>query len=159
MDRTAAPGKPANGIAVREVVTVVSDSDLLGDLFYGFARPLHGSWLNDDELIRLSREVFPSKPYCIVRNWMLLDVILSEPLRKELKARGQQPVVLYAQSVISHSSGTKAPGQSVCTSFQDFFDDGFFESDETLYILAGRGSRKHTNLRAIAALRASVKAA
>lgn len=138
---------------------MVSDSDLLGDLFYGFAQPLHGSRLNDEELIRLTRETFPSKPYCIVRNWMLLDVMLSEPMRKELKAIGQQPVVLYAQCVISDSSGRKAPGENVCTMFQDFFDDCFFESGDTLFILAGRGSRKHTNLRAVAALKAGLSAA
>ncbi|RZO09559.1 hypothetical protein EKG40_08255 [Pseudomonas moorei] len=137
---------------------MTSDSDLLGDLFYGFAQPLHGSWLSDDELIRLTQEAYPSKPYCIVRNWMLLDVMLSERLRKEITVGGQQPVVLYAQNVVKDSGGRRQPDDSVCTSFQVFFDDCFFETKDTLFILAGRGSRKHTNLLAVAALKASLSA-
>ncbi len=145
-------------MSTRELAPVVSDSDLLGDLFYGSAQPLHGSWLNDEELIRLTRESFPCKPYCIVRNWMLLDVMLSEPMRKENKAAGQQPVVLYAQCVIEDSSGRNLPGDSVSTSFQVFFDDCFFETKDMLYILAGRGSRKHTSLLAVTVLRAALSA-
>jgi len=132
---------------------VVSDTDLLGELLFGSARVLGGSRLDDNELIELATVTFTDKPFCIVRQWLLLDVMLPEFQEQEVKAQGLGTTVLYAQSAIYDSQSKLQPGDSVLSDFQSEFEECIFESKDVLYILAGRGARKHASLPAVEALR------
>lgn len=133
---------------------VVSDVELLGELLFGSARVLGGSRLEDDELIELATVTFTEKPFCIVRQWMLLDVMLPEFQEQEVKAQDLEATVLYAQAVVFDSNNKLQPGDSVLSDFQSDFEDCIFESKDVLYILAGRGARKHVSAPAVEALRA-----
>jgi hypothetical protein len=133
---------------------VVSDTELLGDLLFGSARVLGGSSLEDDELIELAIVTFTEKPFCIVRQWLLLDVMLPEFQDQEVKAQGLKATVLYAQAVVFDSNSKQQPGDSVLSDFQSDFENCIFESKDVLYILAGRGARKHVSAPAVEALRA-----
>lgn len=133
---------------------VVSDTELLGELLFGSARVLGGSSLEDDELIELAIVTFTEKPFCIVRQWLLLDVMLPEFQDQELKAQGLKATVLYAQAVVFDSNNKQQPGDSVLSDFQSDFESCIFESRDVLYILAGRGARKHVSAPAVEALRA-----
>ncbi|MFJ2484864.1 DUF6957 family protein [Pseudomonas sp. NPDC087639] len=134
--------------------TSVTDTDLLGDLLFGPAQILGGSKLGNDELIELAAETFVEKPFCIVRGWMLLDVMLPEFQEQDVKAQGLEATVLYAQAVVFDSSKQLKPGDSVLSDFQSDFEECIFESKGVLYILAGRGARKHASAPALDALRA-----
>lgn len=134
--------------------TSVTDTDLLGDLLFGPAQPLGGSTLGDDELIKLAADTFGEKPFCIVRGWMLLDVMLPDFQEREIKAQSLEATVLYAQAVMFDSSNKLKPGDSVLSDFQIDFEECIFESKGVLYILAGRGARKHASAPAVEALRA-----
>lgn len=134
--------------------THVTDTDLLGDLLFGPAQTLGGSKLGNDELIELAADTFIEKPFCIVRGWMLLDVMLPEFQEQEVKAQGLEATVLYAQAVMFDSSNKLKPGDSVLSDFQSDFEACIFESKDMLYILAGRGARKHVSAPAVEALRA-----
>lgn len=134
--------------------TTVSDAELLSDLLFGPAQPLGGSRLADDELVSLCNETFSEKPFCVVRHWMLLDVMLPQSMEKDIKARGTQATILYAQVMVFDSRGMHQPRGSVLSSYQLDFDGCVFESKETIFILAGRGSRKHASLPAVQALAA-----
>lgn len=130
----------------------VTDTDLLGDLLFGSARTLGGSKHGDDELIVLAADTFTEKPFCIVRHWMVLDVMLPESTEREIKSQGLEPTILYAHLTVFDSEGKHSPGDCILSGYQFDFDGCIFESKDALYILAGRGSRKHASMPAIEAL-------
>lgn len=132
--------------------TRVTNADLLGDLLFGSARPLGGSKLGDDELIELAADTFREKPFCIVRHWMVLDVMLPEFHEREIKAQGLEATLLYAQSAVFDSQNKYQPGDRIVSGYQRDFDGCFFESNDTIFILAGRGARKHASFPAVQAL-------
>lgn len=136
--------------------TSVTDIDLLGDLLFGPAQPLSGSNLSNDELIELAAESFTEKPFCIVRRWMILDVMLPEFQEREIKAQGLEATRLYAQSSEFDSENTYQPGDSIFSDFQREFDGCVFESKHRIFILAGRGARKHVSLPTVEALAADI---
>lgn len=136
----------------------VSDVELLGELFFGSAQVLGGSKLDDDEVIRLSINTFEKKHFCIVRQWMLLDVMLPELHEKKVKAQGLEPTIVYAQTVVFDSQNKHQAGGGVLSDFQRDFDGCVFESTDTIFILAGRGARKHVGVPVVLALSASENA-
>jgi hypothetical protein len=137
--------------------TRVTDIDLLGDLLFGSARSLGGSKLGDDELIELAADTFREKPFCIVRHWMVLDVMLPESQEQEINAQGLEATLLYAHAAVFDSQNKYQPGDSIVSGYQRDFDGCFFESDDTIFILAGRGARKHVSLPAVQAIAAQIK--
>ena len=137
--------------------TSVTDTDLLSDLLFGPAQPLRGTKLGDDELIELVAGTFGEKPFCIVRGWMLLDVMLPDFREREIKAQSLEATVLYAQAAVFDSQNRRQPGDSVLSDFQRDFDGCIFESNHTIFILAGRGARKHVSLPAVEAVAAQIK--
>lgn len=134
--------------------TTVTNADLLGDLLFGSARPLGGSKLGDDELIELAADTFREKPFCIVRHWMVLDVMLPEFQEREIKAQGLEATLLYAHAAVFDSQKKYQPGDRIVSGYQRDFDGCFFESNDTIFILAGRGARKHASFPAVQALAA-----
>jgi hypothetical protein len=135
----------------------VTDTDLLGDLLFGPAQPLGGSTLGDDELIELAADTFGEKPFCIVRRWMLMDVMLPDSQDREIKAQGLEATLLYAQAAVFDSQSKLQPGDSILSDCQRSFDGCIFESKHTIFILAGRGARKHVSLPAVEAISADIK--
>ncbi|MHC8379741.1 DUF6957 family protein [Pseudomonas sp. MDT1-16] len=133
------------------------DSELVVDVLYGQARTLGGSRLDDDELIKLAREEFEGRCFCIVRNWLLLDLMLPEAQEKEIKTQGLQPTVLYAHHAVFDSEARVSAGDGFITGYQSDFHGCFFESKDKLYILAGRGARKYTSWPAVESLRGALK--
>ena len=136
--------------------TRVTDADLLGDLLFGSARPLGGSKLGDDELIELAADTFREKPFCIVRHWMVLDVMLPEFQEREIKAQGLGATLLYAQAAVFDSQNKHSAGDSILSGYQCDFVGCIFESKTTIFILAGRGYRKHVSLPAIQSMAAYI---
>ncbi|WP_072347166.1 MULTISPECIES: hypothetical protein [unclassified Pseudomonas] len=128
--------------------------ELLADLLLGPARVLNGAKLDDDELIRASHEAFDGRPFCVVRQWMLLDVMLPASQEQEVKTQGLKPCVLYAQATVYDSLGELKPGDSLLSDYERDFDGCIFESKDVVYILGGRGARKHVSLPALEALNA-----
>ncbi|EUB86990.1 DUF6957 family protein [Pseudomonas sp. GM30] len=127
---------------------------LIEDVLYGPALMLGGSRLENDELIKLAREEFDGQPFCIVRNWMMLDILLPENEERDVRKRGLQPTVLLVHEAVFDSEGRIAARDSFITGFQKDYYGCFLESEETLFILAGRGFRKHVSSPAFQALNA-----
>lgn len=128
--------------------------ELLADLLYGPACFLNGAKLDDDELIRASHEAFAGRPFCVVRHWMLLDVMLPASQEQEVKTQGLKPCVLYAQATVYDSLAELKPGDSLLSDYERDFDSCIFESKDVVYILAGRGARKFVSLPALQSLTA-----
>ncbi|SEE24211.1 DUF6957 family protein [Pseudomonas migulae] len=127
-------------------------ADLIEDVLYGPAQMLGGSQLEDGELIQLAREEFEGQPFCIVRNWMIVDLLLSEAQEREVRKQGLEPTVLFISKAVFDSETRVQTGEALITGYQKDFHGCFFESKDKLYILAGRGARKHASLPAINAL-------
>lgn len=127
-------------------------ADLIEDVLYGPAQMLGGSRLEDGELIQLACEEFEGQPFCIVRNWMLLDLLLAEAQEREVRRQGLQPTVLFINHAVFDSEARVPTVDGYITGYQKDFHGCFFESKDKLYILAGRGARKHVSVPAISAL-------
>lgn len=126
--------------------TSVTDTDLLGDLLFGPAQSLGGSKLGDDELIKLAADNFTEKPFCIVRRWLLLDVMLPAIQERQLKAKGLEATVLYAQAAVFDSQSKHQPGDSIVTGHLRDFDGCIFETDDKVFILPAV-ARESTSVR------------
>ncbi|KAB0483857.1 hypothetical protein SAMN04490202_0869 [Pseudomonas reinekei] len=129
-------------------------ADLIEDVLCGPAQMFGGSRLGDEELIQLACEEFKGQSFCIVRNWMMLDLLLSDTQEREVRKQGLQPTVLFINHAVFDNEARVQTGDGFITGYQKDFHGCFFESEDALYILAGRGARKHVSLPAFQALSA-----
>ncbi|VVO01287.1 DUF6957 family protein [Pseudomonas fluorescens] len=125
----------------------------LEDLLYGGGEPMNGFsgeiWEAEVEAL-LS---FPNKPFCLVRDWRIIEIEVDDAYRKSLAEDGLMPFVLYARSVVMHSTGKRQPNDWVRSTFQrSLTRDYVFESVNTAYVLIGRGVRKKGSGRAVCSI-------
>lgn len=83
------------------------------------------------------------KPFCVVRDWIWIDLIVPDALREALQASGQQPVMVYASQVLYDSAQRFNFGDCVrTTQLVEFADGCIFRTRNTRYVLVGPGVRK-----------------
>ncbi|MGS0738178.1 DUF6957 family protein [Pseudomonas sp. GG8] len=129
------------------------DIELLGDLLYGPARVLYGSKLTDEKLLQATHETFGARPFCIVRNWMIIDVLLTDRHDRLIKANGLKPAVLYGSTIGGADDAAGDLSHGVLSGFQRSYEDCFFETEDMLlFVLAGRGARKSAGVPSVFAL-------
>ncbi|GLO09858.1 hypothetical protein PPUJ20005_38270 [Pseudomonas putida] len=128
------------------------EQHLISDILYGPAIILGGSGLADPEVISAAVEEFSAQRFCVVRQWMLLDVLLPPEREEAIVASGLAGTALYAHVLVHDSTGYLKVGTPVLTGFERSLSDCFFESEQGLFILAGSGSRKSISLPAFLAL-------
>jgi hypothetical protein len=125
-----------------------------GELLYGSGEPLVGSEESDEALIELVKTRFPNKPYCLVEDWILAQVDVTEDELKKIHAFGQLPMVVFADNVIFDSERRFDVGDWVRSTFATSFQDGFlFETRNTIYVLCGNGHEKSVSLKTIISFR------
>ncbi|MCP6699359.1 DUF6957 family protein [Pseudomonas donghuensis] len=129
------------------------ESNLIADILYGEARNLSGSSLSDDDLIRIVQDEFSYRAVCVVRQWLLLDVLLPECERAEIEAEGRQPTIIYAHNVVFDSRKCISAGDGLVTDYEREFYGCLFETGDVLVVLAGFGGRKYVSQPAMAALK------
>lgn len=99
----------------------------------------------DDEVagIALAHELCPGKPYCSVRQWILVDLDISDDKKALVTGQGFQPILLYAHTVVTDSAHRFSPGDWVrSTLLVELKNNYLFETNNSVYILLGAGSRK-----------------
>ena len=99
----------------------------------------------DDEAagIALAQELCPGKPYCSVRQWILVDLDISDDKKALVTEQGFQPILLYAHTVVTDSARRFLPGDWVrSTLLIELKSNYLFETQNSVYILLGAGSRK-----------------
>ena len=99
----------------------------------------------DDEAagIALAQELSPGKPYCSVRQWILVDLDISDDKKELVTEQGFQPVLLYAHTVVTDSARRFSPGDWLrSTLLVERKSNCLFETQNSVYILLGTGSRK-----------------
>lgn len=97
------------------------------------------------------------KPFCLVRDWRVIEVNVDDEYRKLLATDGLSPFVLYAHQVVMHSWGRRQQGDWVRSTFQQsIIEGGFFESVNTVYVLLGSGVMTKGSGQAVLAIGQSV---
>lgn len=119
------------------------DLNDLGCLLSSEGRILNGVQTTPDEACALAERKFPGKPYCLVADWVLIDITLSPSQLEDFKAKGFNPTFLFARQVILDSKGRFQYGDWVRSTFESYFEEpGWFLTKNTLYVLLGQGGRK-----------------
>ncbi len=96
---------------------------------------------------------FSGRPYCIVKDWIHIEIEVTDDYRNSLADDGLQPCVLYAANVMLHSANKRQVGDWVRSTFQRSLADGYvFETRNTTYILLGPGHRKKARIQTVMAI-------
>lgn len=130
---------------------LASDSDLVSDLLWSPAVEMSGSGADDAHLLRAVAENFPGQAVCVVRHWMVIDVMFTQEGAPASWRPGLTRSVLYANSSIEVGE-SNCQRSEVVSGFAHRFEDYFFETEDKLYILAGRGFRRQASCAAFSAL-------
>ncbi|WP_434456583.1 hypothetical protein JQR85_13995 [Stutzerimonas urumqiensis] len=86
-------------------------------------------------------------PFCVVSDWIWIDLIVPDALRETLVASGQQPAMVYASRVLYDSARRFEAGDWVrTTQLVEFTDECIFKTRNTRYVLSGPGVRKSAEL-------------
>jgi hypothetical protein len=105
--------------------------------------PLMGLDMTEGEAVALVKQHFPDKPYCVVANWMLIELDVDEVSLKAVKRLGSEPYLVYAHNVLQDSRGRFRRGDWVRSTLQmSFTQGGLFETANTVYVLLGQGCSK-----------------
>jgi hypothetical protein len=125
------------------VTEQTSDSELLS----GPGEPRKGSMDSDEILIGLVQALYPGKPYCLVDDWTIFKVGVTEDEFVKIQAGGQMPLIVFAHNVRFDSQRRFDVGDWVRSTLAMSFDDGFlFETRNTVYVLVGAGHEKSASL-------------
>ncbi|KGJ89621.1 DUF6957 family protein [Colwellia psychrerythraea] len=94
-----------------------------------------------------SRKLFPYKSICVVKSWMWWDFEVTEEQSSLLKQNGQHASLIKADNVIDDETGRFRSGDWVRSSpLVSFTENCIFETQNTVYLLVGKGSRKTVSL-------------
>jgi hypothetical protein len=119
----------------------------ISQLFYGTGEEVHGWEGSQEDLISLAAKVFPDKAFCVVRQWILIDITVTPDENKKLPMLGLLPMTLFAHEVVLDSKGRFQPKMWVRSNFGKSFTQGcMFETKNTVYLLWGLGLRKKATL-------------
>lgn len=124
--------------------------DEVTDLLYGEGIPMPGLEMPQEEAVRITRKHFPWFEYCLVRDWVWVDLDVTPEQLAELARTQRQPAILYAHTVIYDSSRRWDCGDFVRTSpLHRFEDDFIFATLNSAYLLLGDGVRKRATLETV----------
>ncbi|MCE0906985.1 hypothetical protein LU676_30065 [Pseudomonas alloputida] len=130
------------------------EADLLANLAMAKGKRIQGGSSSDADLIKEALAGDRSRPVCVVRDWLLIDVMVSEEDDRMLIAQGLQPTILFAHEILFDSRFQAPRPGALRSSFQRTYSGSVFESNELIYLLAGDGLRKQVSAAAILELEA-----
>lgn len=127
----------------------------ISQLLYGAGGEMLGWQGTQDELIALSAKAFPRKAFCVVRQWILIDLTVNSDEKEKLSGLGLLPATLFAHEVVLDSKGRFQPQMWVRSNFgKSFTEDCMFETRSTVYLLLGSGLRKNASIGAAFSMKA-----
>lgn len=127
----------------------------ISQLFYGAGEEVAGWEGSQEDLISLAAKAFPGKAFCIVRQWILIDLTVNSDEKEKLTGLGLLPATLFAHEVVLDSKGRFQPQMWVRSNFgKSFTDSCMFETKSTVYLLLGAGLRKEASIGAAFSMKA-----
>lgn len=143
-------GEPASDSLIMRA-NAVDGLDAMTDLLYGPGQHMAGSDMSNEEAMTYARNSFPRGDYCLVREWIWIDLDVSDQQRAELAKTKRLPVIIYAHGVVFDSNRRWDVGDFVRTSPLHAFEKGFhFKTLNSTYLLLGAGVRKHASAESVA---------
>ncbi|KTB94082.1 hypothetical protein AO073_11060 [Pseudomonas syringae ICMP 11293] len=127
-------------------------SDIDVQQMIGPSAVMHGAEINLEEAIRVTQDKFPDRSFCIVNEWVWLDLDAPDLVVDELALEGMQPIMLLVFDVLLDSSTNAKSHWFRSTPMMDFTDGMFFQTQHKLYVLLGNGRRKSMSLSAVVRL-------
>lgn len=122
----------------------------ISKLFYGAGEEVLGWQGSQEDLISLATKAFPGKAFCVVRQWILIDLTVTSDEKEKLTKLGLLPATLFAHEIVLDSKGRFQPGMFVRSNFGRSFTEGcMFETKNTVYLLWGSGHRKKATVGAV----------
>ena len=91
--------------------------DEISQLLYGVGEEMIGWQDTQDGLIALAAKTFPEKAFCVVRQWILIDLTVNSIEREKLTRLCLLPATLYAHEVVFDSRNRFQPGMWVRSNF------------------------------------------
>jgi hypothetical protein len=127
----------------------------ISQLLYGAGEQMRGWQGTQDELIALAAKAFPGKAFCVVKQWILIDLTVTPAEKDKLTGLGLLPATLFAHEIVLDSKGRFQPGMWVRSNFGVSFTEGcMFETKKTVYLLLGPGLRKEASIGAAFSMKA-----
>ncbi|MBV7524687.1 hypothetical protein KW834_09735 [Pseudomonas sp. PDM29] len=127
----------------------------ISQLLYGAGEELAGWQGTQDELIALAAKTFPGKAFCVVKQWILIDLTVNPDEKEKLTGLGLLPATLFAHEVVLDSRNRFQPTMWVRSNFGMSFTEGcMFETKSTVYLLLGPGLRKEASIGAAFSMKA-----
>jgi len=138
-------------VVLTEITRLGTDQNQSAEgLLGGPGNPRQGAIDTDEALINLVKAIFPRKPYCLVDDWIVFNVDVTEHELQKIHAAGKLPLVLFAHNVRFDSERRFDVGDWVRSTMAMSFQDGFlFETWNTIYVLVGPGHEKTASLETI----------
>lgn len=125
----------------------------LAHLLHGIGAFLRGHTGEIEDAISDAVDLSPDKHYCLVRTWRLIEVLVNDEYAEALAKNGLSPHVVYAETVVMHSAGNEPSVSGFVARFQRSFTRGFlFETQNTIYVLLGEGTKVKGSARAVLAI-------
>lgn len=121
---------------------------------YGEGEKVSG-WSSDpEELVSLAQQMFPDKPYCLVKRWAVAEMSGPEKELAALASEGLLTTLVFAHEVVRDSRNRFSPGHWVRSNFGISHSHAcMFETRSTVYLLLGDGCRKRATLDTVFSLR------
>jgi hypothetical protein len=127
----------------------------ISQLLYGAGKEALGWQGTQDELIALAAKTFPGKAFCVVKQWILIDLTVNPAEKEKLSRLGLLPATLFAHEIVLDSKGRFQPSMWVRSNFGVSFTEGcMFETKNTVYLLLGPGLSKEASIGAAFSMRA-----
>lgn len=124
-------------------------------LLYGAGEEMPGWQGDQEELTALAAKAFPGKAFCVVRQWILIDLTVNSNEKEKLTGLGLLPATLFAHEIVLDSKGRFQPSMWVRSNFGVSFTEGcMFETNSTVYLLLGAGQRKEASIAAAFSMKA-----
>ncbi|NWA45784.1 hypothetical protein HX871_09885 [Pseudomonas reactans] len=121
--------------------------DEISQLFYGSGEEVAGWEGSEEDLISLAAETFPGKAFCVVKQWIFIDLTVNPVEKEKVIGLGLLPATLFAHEVVFDSRNRFQPGMWVRSNFGKSFAEGcMFETKGTVYLLLGSGLRKEASI-------------
>jgi hypothetical protein len=126
----------------------------ISHLLYGAGKEAPGWQGTQDELIALAAKTFPGKAFCVVKQWILIDLTVTPAEKEKLSGFGLLPATLFAHEIVLDSKGRFQAGMWVRSNFGVSSSPYMFETKKTVYLLLGAGLRKEASVGAAFSMKA-----
>ncbi|MNC01251.1 hypothetical protein D3C76_782670 [compost metagenome] len=85
----------------------------ISQLLYGAGKEAPGWQGTQDELIALAAKTFPGKAFCVVKQWILIDLTVNPDEKEKLSGLGLLPATLFAHEIVLDSQSRFQPSMWV----------------------------------------------